>query len=194
MLSRARRRQFMIGLGLAALMVATRGQHFPTLQQALPSASWAVFFLAGAYLPSLWAPAALFGVAALVDYTAVAWSGADAFCISPAYVGLLPAYGALWLAGRWYAGRRQRPPVAWMPFGVSLVAGTAVCELLSSGSFYFYSGRFTDPTLAEFGARFVRYFPNDLRSVAFWAGAAALTHLTLIAWRRQCASGTRLGR
>ena len=42
------RTQLLIGLALALLMAMTRGQHFATLN--LPSASWAVFFLAGVLL------------------------------------------------------------------------------------------------------------------------------------------------
>lgn len=46
MLTLAPRHQVMVGAVLAALLAATRGQHFATLQH-LPGASWAVFFLAG---------------------------------------------------------------------------------------------------------------------------------------------------
>ncbi|HNI65868.1 MAG TPA: hypothetical protein PLK97_09005, partial [Pseudomonadales bacterium] len=46
--------QWLIGLTLALLMAATRSQHFASLE-TLPSASWAVFFLAGLYLTPRWA-------------------------------------------------------------------------------------------------------------------------------------------
>ncbi|MEO8341354.1 MAG: hypothetical protein ABI604_16885 [Nitrospirota bacterium] len=53
MLSFSVRTQLMIGISLATLMGVTRGYHFTVLEQ-LPSASWAVFFLAGVYLTSRW--------------------------------------------------------------------------------------------------------------------------------------------
>ena len=42
------RTQVLIGIALALLLAITRGNHFATLN--LPSASWAVFFLAGVLL------------------------------------------------------------------------------------------------------------------------------------------------
>ena len=39
------RAQLAVGIALAVLMAMTRGQHFASVN--LPSASWAVFFLAG---------------------------------------------------------------------------------------------------------------------------------------------------
>ena len=46
------RNQLLIGLALAVLMAITRGHHFATVN--LPSASWAVFFLAGVLLKPRW--------------------------------------------------------------------------------------------------------------------------------------------
>ena len=40
--------QRFIGSGLVLLMILTRGQHFASVD-ALPSASWAIFFLAAMY-------------------------------------------------------------------------------------------------------------------------------------------------
>jgi hypothetical protein len=49
------------GIALAALMICTRGQHFVSVN-ALPSASWAVFFLAGVMLRPTCIFAALFAL------------------------------------------------------------------------------------------------------------------------------------
>ncbi len=70
----------------------------------LPGTSWAVFFLAGVYLRSRWALPRLFALTWVLDFVAYTWGGASGFCLTPAYVFLLPAYGGLWLTGRWYAG------------------------------------------------------------------------------------------
>jgi hypothetical protein len=168
------------GIALAALMLATRSHHFATPLH-LPDASWAVFFLAGALLPG-WRPlVGLLGLAAAVDYAAIAFGGVSAFCVSPAYLALAPAYGALYAAGHWYA-RGHRAELSTLPrFAAAALAGTAICELVSSGAFYAFSGRFADPTLAEFGARLVRYFPLALEGMALYLGAAAIAAAVFMA-------------
>jgi hypothetical protein len=53
--------------------------------------------------------------------------------------------------------------------------------LLSSGAFFFFSGRFAEPTLAEFGARLVRYFPLALEGVALYLAAAVIVYAAFAA-------------
>ena len=177
----------LIALALALCMAATRSDHFAG-ELHLPDASAAVFFLAGVYLRPMWIAAALLVEAALIDYAAIALGGVSSFCISPAYGFLLPAYGALWLAGRWYAktpNKQVRHRLAFstlLPLAASVVIGGLVSELFSSGGFYFFSGRF-EPNLAEFGARIARYFPSSLATLAFYVAVAAIVHAALGAVR-----------
>jgi hypothetical protein len=173
-----KRYQLLIGLALAALMIATRGHHFASISH-LPSASWAVFFLAGVYLASGWSFVGLLALAFGLDLAAVTWGGVDNFCVSSAYPFLLPAYGSLWLAGRWFAKRYSFSLQALPRLGISLLGGATLAELFSSGGFYFFSGRYAEPTLAEFGARLAKYFPHALQSLAFWMGIAIIIHLAL---------------
>jgi hypothetical protein len=169
------RRPAYIALALALLIAATRSDHFATAFN-LPDASAAVFFLAGFYLRQVWMFAALIALAALNDYVAIAWLGASDFCMSPAYGFLLPAYGALWLAGRLYAGRHRFAPATLIPLASSLLVGAMVFEIVSGGGFYFFSGRFAETNFAEFGLRFFRYFPATLESLALWIGVAIVAH------------------
>jgi len=182
------RNQLIIGACLALLVVVTRGQHFATLHN-LPGAAWAVFFLAGVYLRPAWILPAMLALVWGVDFLphlligarsgaslAEIVSGDIAFCLTPAYFFLLPAYGALWLAGRWYAGRHRFEWTTLLPLSAAVLAGAGACELFSSGGFYFFSGRFAEPTVVEFGARLVKYFPGSLQSVAFYVGIAAVAH------------------
>jgi hypothetical protein len=169
-----------VGLLLAALMIATRSHHFASALH-LPDASWAVFFLAGALLPG-WLPlAALLALAATVDYLAISFGGVSAFCVSTAYAALAPAYGVLYAAGRWYARRHRPTPRSLLPFTGAALVGTTLCELLSSGAFYFFSGRFAAPTLAEFGARLARYFPYALEGMALYLGTAVIVYAAFTA-------------
>ena len=181
MLKLSTRNQIAVGVALVVLMIATRGHHFPTVRDLLPSASWAVFFLAGVYLRSLWVPVGLFVLASLLDFAAINWQGVSDYCVSPAYIALIPAYGALWLAGRWFAGNYSLKPATLFILIASALVGTLACELISSGSFYFFSGRFPETTLVEFGARLVKYAPHGLLSMAFWIGFAALAHTVVVA-------------
>jgi hypothetical protein len=57
----------------------------------------------------------------------------------------------------------------------------AVAQLLTSGGFYVFSGRFAEPTLAGFVARVVQYFPPMLGTFALYLGVAAVVHLALAA-------------
>ncbi len=179
MLTLNTRHQIVIGLALAAVLTLTRGQHFATLHN-LPGASWAVLFLAGVYLRPWWALPALLALTWFLDFVAFTWGGASGFCLTPAYVFLLPGYASLWLAGRWYAARYRFAWATIAPLAASAVAGAAVCQLFSSGGFYFFSGRFAEPTLIEFGARLAKYFPPYLGSLAFYVGIAAVVHALLV--------------
>lgn len=191
MLKLSNRHQIAIGLALAALMILTRGQHFPTVKHLLPSASWAVFFLAGVYLRPVWTPVVLFGLASFLDFAAIQWQGVSSYCVSPAYIALIPAYGALWFGGRWLAQRYSTQPVVLLWLASSVVVSAFACELISSGSFYFFSGRFAEPTLIGFAERVAKYFPVFLGSTTFWVATAALIHAIVLLTQHTAARPNR---
>src|SRR5262245_16290541 len=86
-------------LGLAALMAATRIEHFGVGQIA-PDASTAAFFLAGLLVGDpLWLAALLVEALAL-DWMAINLVGVDAVCVTTGYGMMIPAYASLWLAAR----------------------------------------------------------------------------------------------
>ena len=169
------RNQLTIGAGLVLLMILTREYHFSSLH-SLPGASWAIFFLAGLYLRAIWPLAGLFVLTWALDFSAYTWGGASSFCLTSSYVFLLPAYSALWYAGSWYARRYQFEWQTLLPLSLSLMTGAAVCELFSSGGFYFFSGRFEETTLIEFGQRLVQYFPHYVGSLVFYIGITVVIH------------------
>jgi hypothetical protein len=159
-------------------MALTRSHHWATLH-ALPDASWAVFFLVGVYLRAFWVAPVLMLGAVLVDYVAITWGGVSSFCVSPAYWLLIPAYGALFLAGRVYA-RHHRLSWSALPWLMgSALAGAVLAELFSSGGFYFFSGRFVEPGLGEFIPRLVKYFPSNLATMAAYLSLAAVAHVVV---------------
>jgi hypothetical protein len=166
-------------LALLALMAATRSHHFASITH-LPDASWAVFFLAGFYLNRWIAFAGLLVLAAAIDYVAIQWFGVSDFCISAAYPALILAYGALWLAGRWYAGRHRLQWNTLSALTIAVLAGSVACEVLSGGSFYFLSGRTADLSLAGYGAQFLQFYPADLTGMSFYLAVAALVNVAIV--------------
>jgi hypothetical protein len=174
------RARILIGLALAALMAATRGQQFAPLAHHLPDASLAVFFLAGLYLRSIWGFPALFGLATIIDLMAIGWGGVSGYCMTPAYWMLVPAYGVVWGLGRWSAGRIELSK-AGLPllFGVVILGGV-LAEVFASGGFYVFSGRFADLGLVQLLGRFATYMPATLLHLTVYVGLAALAHLTLV--------------
>lgn len=173
----SQRQQLLVAALFVLLMVMTRGHHFADVN-VLPSASWAVFMLAGFYLASkLWFPAFL-GLAVVLDLMSVYLGGASNFCVSPAYGFLLPAYGSLWLAGRWYLSKYQFNWSTLVTLTATVVTVTAMAYLFSGGGFYWFSGRYADPAMAEYFSRFVQYYPGNLSKLSFYIAVAAVVHIS----------------
>lgn len=186
------RQQLALALVLALFVLLTRSQHFAALH-SLPGASWAAFFLAGVYLRPAWALPALLALTWLVDFVSFTWGGGSGFCLTPAYVFLLPAYAALWFSGRWYTRRHRFDMRTLIPLGSAALAGAGLAELFSSGGFYFFSGHFADPTLSEFGARLLQYFPPMLQGMLFYLGIAVLVHAAVGSLPKQAAQNDPRG-
>lgn len=167
----AARDQWIAGLALAALMIATRGQHFASVD-ALPSASWAVFFLAGALLRPAWTLPALFALATALDFGSYAAGTITDWCLSPAYWALALAYAALWLGGHVYRGLHLDGWRTLPRLALVLIATAGVAYLLSKGGYWFFSGRYPEPTLQGVIARIPTYFPPALGTLAGYVGAA----------------------
>lgn len=183
MLSLSKIQQIIVGVALAALIVMTRGHHFASIN-ALPSASLAVFFLAGLYLRPSWAFLSLLALCAGLDFYSINFAGTSSFCVTPAYGFLLPAYGVMWLAGRWFAKRYTFSASALLPLVGSIAVAATVSELFSSGGFYFFGGRYPDPTLAVFGERLMKYFPHQLENIGFWLAVALVVHVAFVMTKR----------
>jgi vacuolar-type H+-ATPase subunit I/STV1 len=153
---------------LSGLMLLTRGAHFSGIN-ALPEASWMIFMVAGTLLP-MWSFAWFMGLAIGIDAYAFTFGGVPGTCLSIAYAMLIPAYASMWAAGRLVKPYFNGSFVSQGSFFGAALIGTAVCELISSGSFYLWSGLF-EPTWAEFVAREIQYAPAAFASSAFWAVA-----------------------
>lgn len=175
MLKLSNHSQLYVGLALAALMAMTRGSHFDAVN--LPSASWAVFFLAGVLLQPRWAFPALFLLASTLDFIAVGWQGVGSYCLSPAYWMLIPAYGSLWLGGRLYRHLHIEHLASLGGLAGCMATSAFVCYLFSGGGFLYFSGRYPEPTLSLLGERIATYYPGYLGNMALYVGVAALLYI-----------------
>ena len=188
----SKRSTVILGVALSIVMWMTRGLHVATPTH-LPDASWAIFFLLGFYFRQSMVLPIFLAQAALIDYVAITQFGVDPYCVTPAYVFLLPAYSALWLAGRWYAAHYQFQVRTLPLFAAAAVSGAAICELISSGSFYFLGEHFADTSLTVFASRLVQYFPANLASVALYLGIAALIHVLIVSLQHPAATNQSHG-
>lgn len=175
--------QYVAGAVLMLLMILTRSSHTATAID-LPDASWAVFFLGGFYLMSVRLFPLFMLVAWLTDLGAVSVGGVDDSCLTPAYFALVPAYGALWLAGMWYGHvHRDRLSTLLPLLGIFLV-GVGLCEIFSSGGFYVFSGSFQSLSWTEYAQRTVKYFPSFVSSALMYLLVAVCVHFFVRAYVR----------
>lgn len=157
---------------LAVVMLITRSHSLSNIIH-VPDTSLASFFVLGLFVSRLVGFAALFALGLAIDMVVIGWLGQSSFCLTPAYWMLVPAYGIMWLAGRFAQTRLGLRAPALPALAALVVGATFASELLSSGGFYFMGGRFAEPTLAGFLPRIVRYFPGTLVATLGWSGLAA---------------------
>lgn len=156
--------QWLLFALLAFVMLATRMDHFGSAVQ-LPDASVALFFFAGLVLHADFrvgrlAFAALCVLAAAIDYVAIHYQGASSYCVTPAYGFLLPAYFAMWWAGRQGALRPHHTSADWLHLTLLGSFGVSLAFLISNGSFYLFSGYVTAPSVMDYFAGVTLYFPR----------------------------------
>ena len=147
-------------LAFALLMLVTRSHHIAS-QLHLPDASVALFFLGGLVMQRRWGYlGAMLIMAGGIDYWATNVNGVSSFCMTPAYLMLVPTYALLWWSGDWAARQIETSKSVSATLAGSLLASTFAAHLLSSGSFYFFSGRFAETSVLEFLQRTGEYAPT----------------------------------
>lgn len=160
-------------LALIGLIAITRMDHFGSAF-ALPDASLAVFFLAGLWFGGRGLFLSLLVLAGLIDYVAIARLDVSDFCISPAYVFLVSAYGLLWATGAHYREKdlTRLTDLAGL-FGMMFLA-VSLAFLLTNGSFYLLSDNVSNRSWDAFLGQFTRYYPHYLTGTMTYAAAIVL--------------------
>ena len=138
-----------IAAAIAFFMLLTRGSHSLTPFN-LPDASIVLFLLGGLYLGAgvksrtAWF-AGFFALATVIDFGAAAIDPAQGFCLTNGYWGLIPSYAAMWLGGLWLANRKdafQKDAFEVVPYALVSLLTTFVAFVISTQTYYLFSGRF----------------------------------------------------
>jgi len=148
-------------IALIGLMLATRFHHFGGTF-SLPDASLAAFFFAGMWVRTWKLFVLLLIEAGLIDYVAITQFGVSDYCISSAYVFLIPTYACLWFAGRYCARYKTLKLTELLSQFSVLFIATSAAFALSNGSFYLLSGKFPDVNWLEYSTRVAKYYPSYL--------------------------------
>lgn len=167
---------------LLFFMLLTRSSHALT-SVALPDASLAVFLLGGILLRRAAWFVLFFLVAATIDFGAAAWSSYFAFCLTDAYWGLIPAYGVMWLGGRWLA--RQTDVFALTRYLPVTLLTTFLAFVISTQTYYLFSGRFPNNGLHETIQHGWNYLPVSLGYpmmyfAIIWAGVHLFRYIRAV--------------
>jgi hypothetical protein len=174
-----------IFFALALVMAATRIHHsFLHHFDAVPDASWGVFFLAGFWLrgSARWAFPLLMIEAVLVDYAVITNQGMDFwshYCVSVAYWFLIPSYFSLWLGGSVLAKYQRGLRLSTIGMAaVAVVASVTVCYVLSNGSFYWLSNSVPAPrSMSAWAENLGDWYLPFLQTTAAWVALGAVLHV-----------------
>lgn len=179
MTSLSKRQNVFLIFVLSAIMWLTRGHHMASLAY-LPDASWAIFFIVGFYFSSFAVIALFLAQAFLIDYLVLTQLGVGQSCFTLAYSFLLPAYLSLWFAGKWLSKRYSLNLSGFKNFALAAISGIIVCELISSGSYYFMNVPGT-ASIGEFMGRVAFYLPFALMITMSYLVVALVAHLVIVA-------------
>ncbi|MFM9912651.1 MAG: hypothetical protein ACKVN9_03875 [Methylophilaceae bacterium] len=160
-------------------MLLTRGSHVLTLV-ALPDASLALLLLGGLMLKRANWFLTFVVLATAIDFGAASVDSLQGFCITNGYWGMLPTYAAMWLGGRWLA--KQQDAFAAMPYAVVGLISTSIAFVISTQTYYLFSGRFPNTGVLETMQYGWEYLPSYLGFTAMylavaWLGAQGLRRL-----------------
>lgn len=173
-----------IAAALFFLMLLTRASHMLT-NVTLPDASLAVFLLGGMYLRRVRWFALFFMLAATIDFGAATWNPYYGFCLTNGYWGLIPTYGMMWFGGHWLT--QHADAFAIDRYLLVTLATTFLAFLISTQTYYLFSGRFPNHGLHDTIQHGWNYLPSYLGYAmiyfAFiWLAAHLLRHVR--AWRK----------
>lgn len=169
-----------VAAAIAFLMLLTRGSHVLT-SVSLPDASLALLLIGGLYLrKAIWF-VLLVILATAIDFGAAAIDSFQAFCLTDGYWGMLPSYAVMWLAGVWLG--KQANYLDVFKYAFAGLASTFAAFVISTQTYYIFSGRFPDAGIVESMQHGWEYLPSymgftAIYLVGFWFAAKAWAKLS----------------
>jgi len=167
------KKSFAIAATLVFFIMLTRSGHFATAI-SLPDATIALLFVGGILLGRTSWLALMIVVAFLVDAYAIGFKGVSAYCVSPAYWGLVVTYAMVWGLGRWLTKRRE--PFKILPFVATGFVASSAAFVLSNAFWYVFSGRFADMSAMEFTTQIAHYALPYVGYAMMYLGIAWVAH------------------
>ncbi|ASP48792.1 hypothetical protein [Cognaticolwellia beringensis] len=165
---------------LTLLMLATRTHHFASFNH-LPSASIAIFFLAGMYLRNIKAFWFFYILTLTVDLGSSYYRGQFGDCITTSYPALVLSYAAMFTAG--YFTRPNWEKNIWqtnvVKIAAALFVASSIAFFISNGSYYAFSGNFPDLSWAEYTSRVDKYYLKSIYNPVFYVISAIVIDFTL---------------
>lgn len=161
---------------IAFMMLLTRGSHVLT-SVSLPDASLALLLIGGLYLRKASWFAFFVVLATIIDFSAAAIDSIQAFCLTDAYWGMLPTYAVMWLTGVLLS--KQAKSLDIINYTLAGLAATFLAFVISTQTYYLFSGRFPNEGLVESMKHGWEYLPSYIGFTAmylfgFWVLAKLL--------------------
>jgi hypothetical protein len=171
-----------ITLALAFLMLLTRGSHVLT-SVALPDASLALLLIGGLYLKKASWFAFFVLLATVIDFGAASIDSVQAFCLTVGYWGMLPTYTVMWFAGVWLS--KQTDSLNALNFTLASLASTLAAFVISTQTYYLFSGRFPNSGVLETMQYGWNYLPSftgftAMYLLGFWVTAKVFPNLSAV--------------
>lgn len=165
---------------LTLLMLATRTHHFSSLNH-LPSASIAVFFLAGMYLRNVKSFWFFYVLSITIDLASSYYRGQFGDCITVSYPALFFSYGVMFTIGLY--AKPNWESTAWklniVKVAIALLVASSIAFFISNGSYYTLSGKFPVLSWAEYTTRVDKYFFKSISNPIFYVVSAIVIDYTL---------------
>jgi hypothetical protein len=173
------KKSLIIAALIAFLMLLTRGSHVLT-SVSLPDASLALLLIGGLYLRKAAWFLLLTVLATAIDFSAAAIDSIQAFCLTDGYWGMLPTYAAMWLAGVWLS--KYEDSLSMVKYSFAGAVSTLLAFVISTQTYYIFSGRFPDAGIVESMQYGWEYLPSYMGYTlmylaVFWALTKALPKL-----------------
>ena len=172
-------KHLLIAAAIAFFMLLTRGSHALT-PFSLPDASVVLFLLGGLYLRRAAWFAAFFALASIIDFGAAALDPVQGFCLTNGYWGLIPAYGVMWLGGLFLSKQDAFATKNLVSYSLVSMFTTLIAFVISTQTYYLFSGRFPAQSLIESMQHGWKYLPSWM---GFSAMYVAIVWLCVALWR-----------